>query len=85
MIITINLPPDAEQRLREKAARQGQDAETVAAAVLIEALEWDAQDRAEAIEGVQRGLEDFQAGRYRSFNEFAAEQRRKYNLPQDAW
>lgn len=81
MTLTLNLPPEAEQRLREKAAREGQDAETIAIAVLVEALEWEARDSAEAVRGVQRGLDDFAAGRCRPFREFAEEQRRKYDLP----
>ncbi len=31
--------------------------------------------------GIQSGLDDFEAGRFREFEEFAQEQRRKYNLP----
>jgi predicted transcriptional regulator len=80
MTITVNLTPEAERILREKAQRQGEDPEAVAATVLAEALEWEAQDRAEAVEGMQRGLDDFEAGRYRPFSEFAAEQRSGRNL-----
>jgi len=80
MTLHIELPPEAEQRLREKAAREGQDTAAVAATVLVQALEWEAQDRAEAIEGIQRGLDDFAAGRSRPFSEFAEEQRRKHRL-----
>jgi predicted transcriptional regulator len=83
MTLTITLPPEAEQQLRERAAREGQDAETVAAAVLVEALAWEARDSAEAIRGIQRGLDDFAAGRFRPFQEFAEEQRRKYDLPKE--
>jgi hypothetical protein len=49
--------------------------------LLAIAIESEAQDSAEAIEGIQQGLDDFAAGKCRSFNEFAAEQRRKYDLP----
>ena len=80
MTLTIELTPEAEVHLRAEAARQGQDPAVVAARVLAEALEAEAQDRAEAIEGIQRGLDDFDAGRFRHFSEFAAEQRRKHNL-----
>jgi predicted transcriptional regulator len=82
MTITIDLAPEALERLREKAAREGRDAEAVAAAVLTEVLEWEAQDRAEAIEGIRRGLEDVAAGRVRPLAEFIAEQRAKHNLPE---
>jgi predicted transcriptional regulator len=80
MTLTIELPPEAERRLREKADRQGEPVETVAAATLAEALEWEAQETAEAVEGIRRGLDDFEAGRCRSFQPFADEQRRKHQL-----
>ena len=79
MPITIN--PSTESRLRETAIREGQDIDTLADNLLNMALEWDAQDRAEAIEGIKRGWEACEQGRYRSFREFAAEQRAKYHLP----
>lgn len=81
MTITINLAPEEEARLRQKASREGQEAETVAHTVLVQALEWEAQDRAEAVEGIKRGIEAFDQGRYRRFSEFEAEQRAKYSLP----
>jgi predicted transcriptional regulator len=80
MTLTITLPPEAEQELRERAAREGQTPETIAAAVLAEALEWTAQDSAEAVAGIQRGVDDFANGRCRPFQEFAEEQRQKYGL-----
>lgn len=83
MAIVVTLSPEVEARLREKAARQGQDISLVAAQMLASILEWEAQDSEEAVEGIQRGLDDFEAGRFRSFQEFAEEQRRKYNLPVD--
>jgi predicted transcriptional regulator len=84
MTIVISLSPEVEARLREKAARQGQDVSLVAAELLASVLEWEAQDFQEAIEGIQHGLDDFEAGQFRSFDEFAEEQRRKYNLPADS-
>jgi predicted transcriptional regulator len=76
MTIIISLSPQVEAQLREKAARQGQDVCLVAAELLTSVLEWEAQDSEEAIEGIQRGLADFEVGRFRSFDEFAEEQRR---------
>lgn len=84
MTIVISLSPEVEARLREKAARQGQDVSLVAAQLLASVLEWEAKDSEEAIEGVPGGLDDFVAGRFRSFDEFAEEQRRKYSLPVDS-
>lgn len=79
--MSITLAPDTEARLREKAVREGQDIDTLADTLLNMALEWEIQDRAEAIEGIKRGLNDFEEGRFRPFKEFAAEQRAKFNLP----
>ncbi|NES25298.1 MAG: hypothetical protein F6K41_41985 [Symploca sp. SIO3E6] len=44
----------------------------------------DSTANEESIQGVQQGLDDFEAGRFRSFQEFADEQRRKYNLSADS-
>ncbi|WYL99963.1 MAG: hypothetical protein HEQ19_10965 [Gloeotrichia echinulata CP02] len=84
MAIVVSLSPELEARLRQKAAQQGQDVSFVAAQLLEAVLEWDLQDSEAAIKGIQQGLEDFEAGRFRSFDDFADEQRRKYNLPADA-
>ncbi|MEH2089619.1 MULTISPECIES: hypothetical protein [unclassified Nostoc] len=83
MAIVVSLSPELEARLREKATQQGQDVSFVAAQLLEAVLEWEVQDSEAAIKGIQQGLEDFEAGRFRSFDDFADEQRRKYNLPAD--
>ena len=83
MSIVISLSPEVEARLREKAAQQGQDVSIVAAELLTDILKWKLQDSEETIVGIQRGLDDFETGRSRSFHEFAEEQRRKYNLSTD--
>jgi hypothetical protein len=49
--------------------------------LLASILEWEEQDAAEAIKGIQQGLDDFEAGKFRSFQDFTEEQRNKYNLP----
>lgn len=84
MSIIISLSPEIEARLREKAIQQGQDVGLVAAELLARILEWEVQDSEEAVAGIQQGLDDFEAGRSRSFQEFAEEQHRKYNLPTDS-
>lgn len=81
MTIVVTLSPALEEQLRAKAIRQGQDINLVATELLAIAIESEAQDSVEAIEGIQQGLDDFAAGKCRSFSEFADEQRHKYNLP----
>ncbi|MEQ8537370.1 MAG: hypothetical protein RIB93_07895 [Coleofasciculus sp. D1-CHI-01] len=79
MAIVVTLNPELEALLRDKAARQGQDVGLVASELLARVLEWEEQDSEEAIKGIQQGLDDFEAGRFRSFQEFADEQRHKYS------
>ena len=44
----------------------------------------DAVDRAEAIEGIRRGLESMKSGERVTLQEFDAYMRRKYNIPPKA-
>jgi hypothetical protein len=81
MTIVINLTPELEEQLRKKATQQGQDINLVASELLASVLAWEAQDSEDAIKGIQQGLNDFETKKFRSFNEFADEQRCKYNLP----
>jgi predicted transcriptional regulator len=81
MTFVVNLSPELEAQLREKAIRQGQDIDTVASDLLASILQEEAQDSAEAVKGIQQGLDDFSAGNFRSFDEYADDQRQKYNLP----
>jgi predicted transcriptional regulator len=84
MAITITLSPELETLLLDRAAQQGQEVNLVASELLAGVLEWQEQDSAEAIKGIQQGLDDFEVGRFRDFQEFADEQRLKYNLPTDS-
>jgi len=81
MSIAISLSPEIEALLREKANREGQDISLVAAQLLTRILEREARDSEEAIEGIHEGLNDFELGRFRSFDEFAKSQRTKYSFP----
>ncbi len=83
MTIVVTLSPELEKLLQEKTAPQGQDISLVASELLANALMQEMQESEEAIQGIQQGLDDFEAGKYRSFQEFAEEQRHKYNLPAD--
>jgi len=76
--MTITLTPETEARLREKAEREGQDVDAVADALLTTALEWELQDRMEAIDGLRHGDQAAAEGRERPLEAFLAEQRAKY-------
>jgi predicted transcriptional regulator len=84
MAIVVTLSPELETLLLDRAARQGQEVNLVASELLAEVLEWQEQDSEEAIKGIQQGLDDFECGQFRNFQEFAEEQRLKYNLPTDS-
>lgn len=84
MAIVITLSPELETLLLDRAARQGQEVNLVASKLLADVLEWQEQDSVEAIEGIQQGLDDFESGRFRDFQEFAEEQCLKHNLPADS-
>lgn len=79
--MTITLSSETEARLRAKAQREGEDINTIAETLIAIALDWEAQDKAEAIEGVRRGEQAADAGRERPLAEFLAEQRVKHGFP----
>ena len=81
MAIILNLSSEIEARLHEEATRQGRDIAAVATDLLVKVLDWEAQDLEAAIAGIQRGLDAFEAVQFRSFAEFAEEQRQKHRLP----
>ena len=81
MAIVITLDSELEQLLQEKAAQHGQDINAMASELLARVLAWEEQDFAEAVQGIQQGLNDFNAGQFRSFQDFSEEQQRKYHLP----
>lgn len=81
MAIIVTLSPELETLLRDRAAQRGQDVSFVAAELLAGVLEWEEQDSEEAIKGIQQGLDDFEAGQFRSFQDFTEEQHHKYDLP----
>jgi hypothetical protein len=84
MSIVVTLSPELEVLLRDKAAQQGQDVNLMASELLESLLKSEEQDLEEAIVGIQRGLDDFESGRFRSLEGFAEEKRQQYNLPADS-
>jgi predicted transcriptional regulator len=81
MSIVVTLNPKLEALLHSRAVKQGQDVNFIASELLASILDWEEKDSEEAIRGIQKGLNDFDSGRFRSFQDFAEEQRHKYNLP----
>jgi plasmid stability protein len=75
MTIVVTLNPELEALLRDRAIEQGRDVELVASELLASALDWENRESTAAIASIQQGLDDFEAGRFRSFDDFAQEQR----------
>jgi predicted transcriptional regulator len=66
MTLVINLNPELEEQLREKAIHQGQDINIVASELLASVLKAEAEDDVKAVQGIQQGLDDFSTGKFRS-------------------
>lgn len=75
--MTITISAELEARLKERAAQEGTDTDTIAEAFLSAALEWEAQERTETIAGIQRGLDSSAAGRVRPAADVFADLRDK--------
>ena len=70
--MTLTLRPETEARLREQAERLGQDVDSLADALLKDALEEAAREYDETCRAIEEGLADLEAGRTVSFDEVRA-------------
>jgi predicted transcriptional regulator len=61
--MSITLDPELEERVLRSARLTGNALDAEVARLVNESLTWEERDRQEAIEGIQRGLEDVAAGR----------------------
>lgn len=75
--MTITISRELEARLKDRATQEGKELNVVAEALLSAALDWEAQERGEAIAGILRGLEASASGRVRPATEVFAEMRAK--------
>jgi predicted transcriptional regulator len=75
--MTIKPSSELAARLRARARQEGQDPDTIVEVLLSAALDWEAQERREAIAGIHRGLEAGATGRVRPASEVFAEMRAK--------
>ena len=80
MSIILDLPPQIETLLRQRAETTGQDIRQLAIAVLTLGLSMGDEEFFESIEGIQRSFNDFEQGQYSSLESFVAEQNQKYGL-----
>ena len=72
------LPEDVEQFVRDELA-SGRYASTQQ--LLIEGLRLLQRDRAEAVEGIQSGLDDMEAGRFQPLDEAFDDLRGELGIP----
>ena len=77
----VPLKPERKAQLEEYARRHGQDTAVAPDEALAAYLEWERQDFEEAIEGINKGLEDLKAGRTRPVADYLSEMRRKHSIP----
>ncbi|MBE9078282.1 hypothetical protein IQ241_13435 [Romeria aff. gracilis LEGE 07310] len=80
MSITLDLPPQIEALLRQRAETTGQDIGQIAVTVLTWGLSLSDADFFETLNGIQRGLNNFEQGQFSSLDDFIAEQNQKYGL-----
>ncbi len=90
MTITLNLPESTEKALQELAARRGQDTAAFILSLVDEAILFedfepippdDPQERAEAIEGIRRGLEASAAGQVTPIEQVFADVKARHGIP----
>ena len=78
--MTLTLSPELERKVLEKAALREVDPNTIVEDLIREVFELEETDAADMDAGIERGFAAFEAGRYRPFSEFVADQKRKYGL-----
>lgn len=78
--MTITIVPENEEKLRETAAREGQDTDTFANALLAEVLAQREREFEEDIAAVQEAWTAIKEGRERPYSEFMAEMRQKHPI-----
>lgn len=87
--MAITLTPETETRLRQRAEREGQDADAFADAILADVLaddpdELTAEEVTEIRAGIRRGLEAASTGRVKPLSQAVAEARQRHGFP-DTW
>jgi predicted transcriptional regulator len=82
--MTITISADLEARLREKATQEGKAVDEVVEALLAAALDWEAVEQADAVAGIQRGIEASAAGRVRSLSQVIVDARQRHGFP-ESW
>jgi predicted transcriptional regulator len=77
----LPVKPERKAQLDDYAQRHGQDVVAALDDVLADYFAWEQQDYREALEGIQRGYEDMQAGGVQSMEEFFEDLRVEHGFP----
>jgi predicted transcriptional regulator len=80
--MAITLKPETEEKLRQTAQWEGQDADTFADTLLAESIARYEQEFEANVAAIQEGLDALDAGRFRPAAEFFAEHRQRYPDPE---
>jgi hypothetical protein len=70
MSITLDLPPQIETLLRQRAESTGQDIGQIAISILTYGLSLNDEDFFETLNGIQRSLNDFEQGQFSSLEDY---------------
>ncbi len=90
MTITLEIPNTQEKELREIASKRGQDPETFLLSLLDEAILFgdmepispdDPEEYTASVAGIQKGLDDFAAGRHRPAEAVFADMSARHGIP----
>lgn len=79
--MAITLKPETEEKLRQRAQWEGQDADALADALLADVLAQREREFSEDITSVQEAWGAIRQGRERPFTEFMADHRRRHPDP----
>ncbi len=90
MTITLEIPSSQEKELREIASQHGQDPEAFLLSLLDEAILFDGmepipddapKEYAANVAAIQRGLDDFAAGRHRPAEQVFKDMKARHGIP----
>ncbi len=79
----MDVPVSASRlaQLEDFARRRGKDTASALDEALADYLDWERRDYEEAVEGIQRGLDDVKAGRTEPADAFLDDFAQKHGLP----
>jgi predicted transcriptional regulator len=77
----LPVKPERKAQLEDYAQRHGQDTVTALDDVLADYFAWEQREYGEAVDGIQQGYDDLQAGRVQPMDEFFEDLRLEHGFP----